>query len=110
MEMLLGLAPLTQYDAIANPIGNWDSRPTNNESFTAILPEQPVMCQQTPQASSLKSSDPMRKLILRSAKLNFDRPDSAPAAELNEILWKGIKGAHVPVPKAKRGLVVSNDD
>jgi len=34
----------------------------------------------------------------RSMKMDFKDVDEAPMAELNEILWKSIKGADSPVP------------
>jgi YVTN family beta-propeller protein len=110
MEMLLGIAPLTQYDAIARPIGGWAKSPENHAPYAAILPEREVVCRQTPKASALAASDPMRELVLRSAKMDFVHPDSAPAAELNKILWEGIKGAKTPMPKVRNGLVKENDD
>ncbi len=110
MEMLLGIRPLTQYDAIAEPILDFDSRPENSKLFTAILPDQSVICAQTPLASALKSSDPMRNLELRSAKLDFEHPDSAPSAVVNEILWKGIKGASVPMPQPKPSILPDRQD
>src|SRR5258706_12158304 len=37
MELLLGLPPMCQYDAIASPIMDWDTQPNNDEPYAAIL-------------------------------------------------------------------------
>jgi hypothetical protein len=81
MEMLLGLAPLTQYDAIANPIGDFDNHPSNSAPYAAIEPGRAVMCEQTPALSAFKRGDPMRngrwnprkwRLPQLSPRLNVD--------------------------------------
>jgi hypothetical protein len=65
MEMLLGIPSLTSYDAVANPILDWDNKPSNSDPFTATLPAQSIICAKTPALESLSSSDPMRRVMRR---------------------------------------------
>jgi hypothetical protein len=108
MEMILGLKPLTSYDAIANPIMDWSGQAANNAPYTAILPDKSIICAQTPAASALAKSDPMRPVILEAGKLDTDHPDSAPEQKLNELIWKSVKGANSQ-PPAPRYVVSSPD-
>jgi hypothetical protein len=102
METLLGIGPLTQYDAIASPIADiFDDEPVNNAPFTATAASSQVMCDKAPAMADFKLSDPMRKWAIESAKMNFDVPDSAPAGKLNLILWKSVKGPNAVMPKPK---------
>jgi len=39
-----------------------------------------------------------------SSRMNFSRPDAAPAAQLNRVLWQDQKGS-APVPAAKHTVL-----
>jgi hypothetical protein len=52
----------------------------------------------------------MRKWALESMKMNFEVPDSAPAAKLNEIIWKSVKGPNSKMPKIKHAVLSKDDD
>lgn len=99
IEMLLGLPPMTQYDAAANPILDFGSNATNNAPFGSILPAQNIITEKNPTLLTLHTSDPVMDLLRRSARMDFDHPDSAPSQEVNEIIWKLTKGVNTPVPK-----------
>jgi hypothetical protein len=58
----------------------------------------------------VRDSDPMRPFILESNQLDFDRPDSAPARILNDIVWKSVKGADSTPPTPKEGLPGQRSD
>ncbi len=99
MEMLLGMNPMTSYDAIANPFTTeWNTQPANNAPYSAILPAQNIICAQSPRVSDLAANDPMRKMEIRASQMDFDHPDSAPARELNEMIWKSVKGVNSQMP------------
>jgi YVTN family beta-propeller protein len=108
IELLLGVKPLTQYDAIATPILAFDSHPSNGAAFNAIKASQDVMCQKVSRLV-LAKGDPMRKWAIESAKMNFDVPDSAPSAKLNEVLWKSVKGPNSKMPKIQHGVITATD-
>jgi YVTN family beta-propeller protein len=109
IELLLGIGPLTQYDAIAQPIHDFDDHPSNMAPFTAMTPSRSIICEQTPPLSAMKNPSPMRTLALQSAKMDFDHPDSAPAGALNRIIWKSVKGWDSRMPQPKAALVHDDD-
>ena len=51
----------------------------------------------------------MRKWAIASAEMNFDVPDSAPSAKLNEVLWKSVKGPNSKMPKIQHGVITAAD-
>lgn len=108
--MILGVPPLTSYDAVGNPITDWDSSPSNNAPYTAILPAQTIVCAMTPSAGSLAKNDPMRQVILQADKLDFEHPDSAPDRLANELIWKSVKGANSQSPAPQHTLSSADRD
>jgi YVTN family beta-propeller protein len=88
MELLLGLPPMSQYDAAAHPMyAAFGDRP-DLAPFVHVKPQVDVNEKNTLRAYGAR----------RSMKMDFRDVDEAPMAELNEILWKSIKGADSPVP------------
>ena len=88
IELLLGLPPMSQYDAAANPMyASFGDQP-DLAPFDHVKPEVDVMAKNTPRSYGAR----------RSAKMDFSDVDEAPMAELNEILWRSIKGPDAPVP------------
>jgi hypothetical protein len=104
IEMLLGLPPMSQYDAVANPILDFGQSASNDGVFNAELPAQNIICDRTPPLAKLRLKDPRRKLALLSSRMDFTHPDSAPSGSLNEILWKSVKGAHAVAPTPHHSL------
>ena len=109
IELLLGLSPMSQYDAIAGPILDWDTAPGNSASYTAALPSVSIISEINPSLNALNRSDPRRRLAALSSRMDFEHPDSAPARLLNEILWKSVKGAQAKMPAPKRSLIASRE-
>lgn len=92
MELLLGMPPMNQYDAIATPFA-FTAQPANAEPYQAILPPKQLIGQMNKQ-TAYRSRDSQR-LIDR-----FQESDEADLA-LNDILWHSIKGADVALPRTK---------
>jgi DNA-binding beta-propeller fold protein YncE len=109
MEMLLDIPPLSQYDAVADPIMDWDVSPTNAEPYAAILPPKEIIGQRNPEKASLKPGDPRRKLAEESDAMDFTHADAVPSYELNTIIWKTVKGANSEMPRPK-GVEEGDDD
>ena len=77
MELILGLPPLTQFDAGATPMFNcFEKAPTINQ-FAALPARVPL------DARNTRSSP----YAMESSKMNFSDWDLAPEDELNRILW-----------------------
>jgi YVTN family beta-propeller protein len=98
MELILGLPAMSQYDAVATPIRDWDSAASNDDPYAAILPDESIIAQHNLSLDLLAPTDPRRKLALLSDKMDFTHPDSAPAQELNQILWQTVKGVGTVSP------------
>ena len=99
MEELLDLPPMSQYDAVASPVLDWNTTPAaNGTPFTATPAAASIFDQVTPTLAALPKSDPRRALIALSDGMDFVDPDSAPEALLNEIIWKSVRGVYSVVP------------
>lgn len=104
MELLLGLPPMCQYDATAEPIMNWDGKPSNDAPFAAILPDPAVLREINGAASPRSPVSPeQRGMMDESSKMDFAHADAAPADRLNEIIWKSVRGYDSVMPKTPHG-------
>lgn len=88
MELLLGLRPMTVYDASATPMTRAFNATPKLDAYSAIVPSQP-MDQRNPAATALAA---------RSARLDFDDADKIDDNELNQILWLALRGTPPPTP------------
>ncbi len=88
MELILGMRPMTHFDAGARPlIGAFASTP-NPAPYAAESPR--ISLQERNLAQSATAA--------RSAKLDFSDADRIDDDELNAILWRAIKGTDPPAP------------
>lgn len=88
MELILGLHPMTHYDAGARPLYAAFSSTPNNAAYGAEKPR-----------ISLTEHNPARSATAaRSAAMDFDEADRIDDDELNDILWIAIRGTQPPVP------------
>jgi YVTN family beta-propeller protein len=101
IELLLGLRPMSQYDAIATPILDFGSTAVNSAPYSSILPAESIISDINPAAKKMSLADPRRPLAVASDRMDFVHPDSAPANLLNTIVWKTVKGvaSNPPAPK-----------
>ncbi len=103
IELILGLPPMTQYDAAATPM--WRCFDTVTRPYDMVV--------KTP-AVNLKETNKRRSAWQKKSELfNLAQEDAEPDVEFNEVLWYGIKGSSVPFPGPKRAAflnVVENDD
>ena len=104
MEQLLGIPPLSQYDATANTILDFDKTPTNNLPYSAILPDQKFVIETNPAMSSLKPGTEAYHLARLAARMDFRHPDSADPARLNEMIWKSVRGMKSRMPASRHTL------
>lgn len=96
MELILGLPPMSQYDAAAMPM--WRSfTSTPNYSKFQSLPSNINLNDVN------KINSPSAR---RSEKLDFSDADKVNDHVFNEILWKGIKGENSIVPAPRRTAFV----
>jgi hypothetical protein len=100
MELILGLQPLTQYDAAANPTFNSFTDHPSMSPYTAIKPAQPL---DEPNPSNAP-------LASESAHMDFSREDQAPEQLLNQAIWKSVKGADSPMPAPRSAIPQADND
>ena len=92
MELILGIPPMSQYDAAATPM--W-------RSFTATRNANPFIAKAA--VVDLKEKNTaMNEWQRMSEKFNLAKEDAVPDLEFNQVLWHGIKGDLVPFPGPKR--------
>lgn len=88
MELLLGLPPMSQYDAAAMPMyASFGTTPVVTQ-FDVIKPLIDVNAKNTKDSYGAK----------QSSKMNLKEVDRAPMNALNEIIWKSIKGKDSTMP------------
>jgi YVTN family beta-propeller protein len=95
IELILGLPPLSQYDAAARPM---------YASFTDTPNLTPY--EHAPaQIDVNQVNGPSAYGALRSSKMDFSEYDRVDDFELNEILWRSIKGVNAPLPAPVRQAI-----
>jgi YVTN family beta-propeller protein len=88
IELLLGMPPLSQYDAAANPFFTAFGTRPDLTPFKALPAQHDVNEMNPPTAYGAQES----------AAMDFKEPDHAPVRRLNEIIWKSVMGANSPMP------------
>ena len=108
MELILGLEPLTQYDAAATPM-------------YAAFQMTPVPTPFVKRDARINLDEMNRASApggVESARMDFSQEDLIPELELNEILWKSVKGplsimpppVHAAFVRVRTGAVLDDDD
>jgi hypothetical protein len=95
MELILGLPPLSQYDAAARPMF---------DSFTDTANLRPYACEQA-RIDIEAMNTALSYGAERSAKMDFSEVDLIDDFELNEILWHAVMGPDAPTPPAVRRAI-----
>jgi YVTN family beta-propeller protein len=96
IELVLGLPPMSQYDAAATPL------------FAAFAPEaDPAPFASRPAGVSLDETNrPDAPGAQASLRMNLIEADLAPERELNEIVWRSVRGAGSVMPAPVRAAFV----
>ncbi len=92
LELILGIPPMSQYDAAAEPMWRCFTSKADSTPFKSILPTVNLKEKNTKQD----------KLARLSASLDFSKEDNVPDLLFNQLLWKAIKGVNTPVPAPRR--------
>jgi YVTN family beta-propeller protein len=96
IELILGLPPMTQFDAAATPMfACFQNRP-EAVVYHTLQPKVNLAAINTVDAFGAK----------KSAQMDFDDYDRAPEDELNHILWAVAKGQDVPYPAIVRRMPI----
>jgi YVTN family beta-propeller protein len=92
MELILGLQPMSQYDAAAEPMWRCFTSVADLTPFTSI----PANIDLT------EKNVAVNEWQRRSEEFNFAKEDAIPDMEFNIVLWYGLKGDRIPMPAPRR--------
>ena len=95
MELILGLEPLSQFDAAAQPMFNAFTTTPDLTPYEKVAPE--IDLQAVNQTTAYGAD--------RSLQMDFSEYDRIDDFELNEILWKAVMGQDAPIPPAVRRAI-----
>ncbi|HYP14426.1 MAG TPA: bifunctional YncE family protein/alkaline phosphatase family protein [Bryobacteraceae bacterium] len=88
IELIVGLRPMTHFDAAARPMWAAFADKPDTAPYTAEKPRV-----------SLDERNPAgTALAARSAKLDFSEADRIDDDEMNEILWRALRTSEPPAP------------
>lgn len=99
MELILGLPPMSQYDAAATPL--YDCF-TSTPNFTPYLHKKAMVDLDIRNLADNQSS----KI---SESFSFAKEDDAPDLELNQVIWKSVKGEDAVMPAPRRSAFVISE-
>ncbi len=89
IELILGLRPMTHFDAAARPLSAAFANSPNPEPFVAEKPRVSTT-ERNPQGATTAA--------LRSAEMDFTEADRIDDDEMNNILWQAIRRTDPPMP------------
>jgi YVTN family beta-propeller protein len=99
IELILGIPPLSQFDAAATPMF---------ESFTD-KPDLTPFAHEPARINLGARNERTAYGAERSLKMDFSEYDKIDDFELNEILWRAVKGPDAPLPPAVRRAIAYRD-
>ncbi|MFM9945989.1 MAG: bifunctional YncE family protein/alkaline phosphatase family protein [Bacteroidia bacterium] len=98
MELILGIPPMTQYDAAATPMWRCFSAKPNLDKFTALQLQTDI------NAKNIKTGYWQQK----SETFDFSAEDRINDRDFSEVIWKAVKGENAELPAPKRAAFVKN--
>ena len=100
IELILGLPPMSQYDAAATPM--WECFTTTPDTTGYVV---------KPATYNIKEMNKDNTAIARrSAEFNLAVMDAAPDLEFNEVIWKTVKGLNSTMPSPVRSAFVKHSE
>jgi hypothetical protein len=96
IELLFGLPPMSQYDAAATPLFAAFSAKPDPAPYSVRPARVDVRERNREDAPGAEAS----------LRMNLAKPDLAPELELNEILWKSVRGRDAVMPPPIRAAFV----
>ena len=100
IELLLGIPPMSQYDASAEPLWRCFSKTTDMTPFHA-----------KPLQTDINAVNTVENVWQRkSEQFDFSKEDRIPDRLFTEVIWKAIKGENSVVPPPRRAAFVKESD
>ncbi|MCA0381862.1 MAG: bifunctional YncE family protein/alkaline phosphatase family protein [Bacteroidetes bacterium] len=100
IELILGLPPMSQYDAAAMPMWRCFTPQANTTAFTAIAPNVDLN----------EKNQKVNALSKLSETFDFSKEDMAPDVAFSEVIWKAVKGENSVMPAPRRSAFVWSDE
>ncbi|MBZ5857642.1 bifunctional YncE family protein/alkaline phosphatase family protein [Flavihumibacter profundi] len=92
IELILGLPPMSQYDAAAEPMWRCFAHQPNPSGFASVLPKIDITEKNTATTQSARIS----------AGFDFSKEDRVPDLLFSEVIWKAVKGENSVMPAPRR--------
>jgi hypothetical protein len=96
IELILGMPPMSQYDAAAVPLYECFTSTPDNTAYASIPSRVDI------NERNVADNESSR----RSAKFDLAKEDAVPDKEMNEVIWKAVKGEGTEMPAPKRSAFV----
>ena len=100
IELILGLPPMSQYDASAPPMYDCFDTSPDHLPFTA----RPINVDLNERNTQVSTYSEL------SEKFDFSKEDSAPDISFSEVIWKAVKGLDSPCPSPVHAAFVAAGD
>ena len=96
IELILGLPPMSQYDAAATPMYKSFTSVPDHTPFTSLLPNVDLNEKNTRRTASTALSE----------SFDFSKEDRAPDILFSMVIWKAVKGEDSEMPAPRRSAFV----
>ena len=96
MELILGLKPMSQFDAAARPMYNAFVSKPSFEGYQHVVPKTDMKAINKKTAWGAKLSE----------KFNLATEDAADDLLFNEVIWRSVRGPNSPMPAPVRAAFV----
>lgn len=100
MELILGLPPMSQYDAAATPMWRCFTSIPENKPFAALAANVNLNDKNTATTASAKLSE----------QFDFSKEDRVPDFLFSQVIWKAVKGEQSEMPAPRRSAFVKTID
>lgn len=100
IELILGLPPMSQYDAAATPMWRCFSATPNLTPFSSVIPNIDLNDKNKKQSEWSKLSE----------GFDFGKEDQIPDLIFSEVIWKAVRGEHSVMPAPRRGAFINIAD
>jgi DNA-binding beta-propeller fold protein YncE len=96
MELILGLRPMSQFDAAARPMYNAFQAKPDPRPYEHVVPDVDMKATNKRTAWGARLSE----------RFDFTREDAADDLLLNEVIWRSVRGPASPMPPPVRAAFV----
>ena len=96
MELILGLRPMSQFDAAARPMYNAFQKEATLDTYQHVVPEVNMKAVNLASAFGAKLAETW----------DFSKEDAIDDLIFNEVIWRSVRGANAPMPPPVRAAFV----